>query len=403
MKKIRILYLTAEHYPTFRVDILQLFGQYLPKLGLQSDIVTYRKSNQQVDPEWAGGDALLCSTSQRSIIKNLSKFAHTFKCLLQASNKNYQAIQVRDMPYIGILALCMARIKGLPFFYWASYPITEGQIDRALNVKKHKGFFSYAPLWLRGQIGRWLLYKLLLNNADHIFVQSQKMKDNMALQGVTSNEMTPVPMGVGMQSSETNQLTTSLQDRFKGRRVLIYLGSLDSPRGIEVLFEMMAELRNSTPNILLLIVGDTEHEIHKQWLQDKANQAEVNDLLLWVGWLPIAEAWEYVQAAEVGLSPIPRGSLLDVSSPTKVIEYLALGIPVVCNDNPDQKNIIKTSKAGLCVPYTAKSFADAVEQLLSESQKVRQQRIVDGIAYVKEHRSYQVIARNLIDIYQKLC
>lgn len=51
------------------------------------------------------------------------------------------------------------------------------------------------------------------------------------------------------------------------------------------------------------------------------------------------EGWRYARAAEVGLPPIPRGLLLDLSSPTKVPELLALGVSIVCNDNdnPDHQ------------------------------------------------------------------
>ena len=61
-----------------------------------------------------------------------------------------------------------------------------------------------------------------------------------------------------------------------------------------------------------------------------------NHVLL-TGWLPQPAALGYAVRAEVGLSPIPRGTLFDVSSPTKLVEYLALGIPGVANDIPDQQ------------------------------------------------------------------
>ena len=63
---------------------------------------------------------------------------------------------------------------------------------------------------------------------------------------------------------------------------------------------------------------------HLPLVGQQAKAAGVADHVLWTGWLPMGEGWRYVRAAEVGLSPFPRGFLLDSASPTKVPEYLAL-------------------------------------------------------------------------------
>ena len=39
---MRLLYLTAEQWPTFRPDVLALFGSYLPRHGIHSDLATER-------------------------------------------------------------------------------------------------------------------------------------------------------------------------------------------------------------------------------------------------------------------------------------------------------------------------------------------------------------------------
>ncbi len=116
----------------------------------------------------------------------------------------------------------------------------------------------------------------------------------------------------------------------------------------------------------------------------------------------MSTAWGYVQKCEVGLSPIPRGELLDVSSPTKIIEYLALGLPVVCNDSPDQERIIKACGAGRCVPYTPASFAEAVDDLLRLPTTTRAEMSRAGKQYVATHRDYTVLAADLARAYRSL-
>ena len=181
-----------------------------------------------------------------------------------------------------------------------------------------------------------------------------------------------------LQSTEVCKDTLSFEDPvnpesiqpaddriLEGKRILAYLGTLERFRKIEILFQMLAQIRLQIPNIMLILVGDIEDADHRDWLKQEAERMGVADHVLWTGWLSSSKAWSYVRAAELGLSPIPRGYLLDMGSPTKTVEYMALGLPVVANDNPDQVQVIEESGAGICVPLQVDSFAQAVIGLLN--------------------------------------
>jgi glycosyltransferase involved in cell wall biosynthesis len=189
--------------------------------------------------------------------------------------------------------------------------------------------------------------------------------------------------------------------RLAGRQVLVYLGTTDRPRRIEVLFAMLALLRRQVPDALLLIVGDTADEVHQAWLRGQAEAAGVAEHVVWTGWLPTAEAWRYVRAAALALSPIPRGDLLDVGSPTKVAEYLALGVPVLGNDNPDQAQLIAASGGGLCVPYTPTDFAAAAARMLADPEAWREAAAGRGREYVAVERGYAGLAARVAEVYRR--
>lgn len=402
MKPVRILFITAEPCPTFRADVDGLFGKYLPRFGIYSDVLTTRAPDYKGPVVWGAGAAHVCDGSSYSFLKHSKKFLHCAKHILLADKKDYRAIQVRDMPYLALFCLVAARLKGLPFFYWMSYPIPDGQIARARRhgvVGSPKSWL----LWLRGCLGKLLLNRLVLSSADHVFVQSERMRCDLAEMGLAHERITPVPMGVDLAAVESLQLTPSDDPRLVGREALVYLGTLDASRQIEIMFDMLARVRRKRPQALLVLIGDTQHKKHQTWLRLKAQESGVEENVLWTGWLPMKDAWRYVLTGRVGLSPFPRGFLLDSASPTKVPEYLSLGIPVVCNDNPDQKHAIEVSGAGLCVPYAAEDFADAVVSLLNENDADRERRVFSGYKYIRSTRDYEVIARNLANLYMSLC
>jgi glycosyltransferase involved in cell wall biosynthesis len=398
---IRLLFLTAETCPTFRADVNVLFGKYLPRHGVYSDIVAGRTPGAEENVQWGGGEAFLCNVEGGAAKKHIKIMWHGNRRLFLADRSRYQAIQVRDMPVLAFFGLLAARIKGLPFYYWMSYPMPEGQIELARERGLSAGLMKFLFPWVSGRVGRFMLYRVILRRADHVFVQSDRMKEDMAGRGVALAKMTPVPMGVDLEAVRVEDLPPADDSRLNARRVLIYLGTLDRPRRIEVLFEMLVRVKKEVPEALLVLAGDTADDVHRAWLQQQATRSGVADAILWTGWLPMKDGWRYVRAAEVALSPIPRGCLLDCSSPTKVPEYLALGVSVLCNDNPDQEKVIRESGTGLCVPYTAEAFAAAALDMLCKERGDGSQSLSSGADYVKAQRSYERISLMVAGVYKK--
>ncbi|WP_235276370.1 glycosyltransferase [Methylotenera sp. N17] len=400
-KRLHLLYFTAEQWPTFRPDVVALFGKYLPRHGVTCDLVTDRDI-QATSPltAWGGGQAIVCNMPQSRIAQYVVKMLHNLKTLCLFDAQQYDAIQVRDMSVTAVFALLAARVKGLPFYYWLSYPQSEGQIDRAKKRGYRAGMRYFFPL-LQGYIGQWLLYYIVLKRADHVFVQSQQMRLDLVNQGIPFAQMTPVPMGVDTEAVSLEQILPSDDARLAGKRVLIYLGTMDPVRHIEILFQMLAIVKQHVPNVLMVLAGDVDDVAYRAWLRAQADTAGVSDYVLWNGWQAATQAWRYVRAAELGLSPVPRSYLLDMGSPTKAVEYMALGVPVIGNDNPDQQQVITESGAGVCVPYTAEQFAQAVIQLL-QSPHLTQDMAAKGRAYVLAERGYDSISSEVASTYHRI-
>jgi glycosyltransferase involved in cell wall biosynthesis len=398
---IRLLFATAEAWPTFRADVDVLFGKYLPRYGISSDIIA-EAGKPETARDWSGGNTLLCNITGGPVKRQFQIFWHDLRSMIQADAATYQAVQVRDMPVPAVIGLIAARLKRLRFFYWMSFLKPESHMRRARENGISSGLLRFVLRWTRGAIGYVVLYRIVLPRANHVFVQSEKMLEHLAAMGIEREKMTAIPMAVDGDSADPRLISAARDERLAGKRVLVYLGTLDRGRDIDRLFEMLAIVRKRVANVLLVLVGDTDDRAYRAWLEREAARAGVADAVVWTGWLPVRVGWSYVRAAEIGLSPIPRG-YLDVGTPTKTLEYLSLGIPVVGNDNPDQAIVIRESSGGMCVPYTARAFADAVVTLLSMDRAQRDAMADAGRAYVLARRDYDGLARRLAQQYSLLC
>ncbi len=85
-------------------------------------------------------------------------------------------------------------VDGRKFVYWLSFPFAEMSLS-ALE----EGCARYPAYYLvRGWVLKLMLYRVVMRLADHIFVQSEQMKRDVAAQGVDPRRMTAVPMGISL-------------------------------------------------------------------------------------------------------------------------------------------------------------------------------------------------------------
>jgi glycosyltransferase involved in cell wall biosynthesis len=93
--------------------------------------------------------------------------------------------------------------------------------------------------------------------------------------------------------------------------------------------------------------------------------------------------------------------VLSATSPTKLVEYLALGRPVVATDHPEQRRVLAESGAGICVPFDEKELAEAILELLAHPEAAEDMG-ARGRAWVEANRSYSIIADRLDAVYRQL-
>jgi glycosyltransferase involved in cell wall biosynthesis len=80
---------------------------------------------------------------------------------------------------------------------------------------------------------------------------------------------------------------------------------------------------------------------------------------------------------------------------------MALGLPVIVNDNPDQAQVIRESGAGLCVSLEPGAFAGALLELLGDPAR-RREMGEKGRRYVVKVRGYDKLAETVAATYKRL-
>jgi glycosyltransferase involved in cell wall biosynthesis len=393
-RRLHILAISSDTFPPRRVDVRVLFGDELTRRGHRTDWILQSEADceRAYVTHWGESIAWVGNTDNgmsllSRIRKHVRGILNDTRVLSLVHRATYDIVLVKDKFISGLTAMVAARLSGTPFVYWLSWPYPEEYATRATD-----GTARYPTLYaIRGRIFKFLLYRLLLPAADHIMVQSEQMRRDIAAQGIPLSKMTAVPMGVRVEDHASVNDCSESRVIPEGIRCFLYLGTLSKVRRLDFLVHVLVRVRAVVPDAMLYFVGQGDDAGDEQFLRDEAVRLGVENAVVLTGQLTQQEAFAYVRDADVCVSPFYPTPILNSTSPTKLVEYLALGKPVVANDHPEQRQVIEDSRAGLCVAYDIDQFASAIIQLLHDPDGAAAMGS-RGREYAVKNRSYGVIA-----------
>ncbi len=405
--RFSLLYLSSDKYPPFRVDISVLFGKKLASRGFSIDWLLQSESTaaRPYREEWGGGTAFVGPTDNGTSMagrakKHLLDILNDLRMFSLLRKKPYDALLVRDKFFAALLGILAAKIHGNIFIYWLSYPFPEDWLHHF-----REGTARYALIYfLRGRVCQFLLYRIVLPLAGTVFVQSRQMLEDIAAYGVAREKMTPVPMGVNLEEIPFFGYDSERDTGGNDEKAIVYLGTLVKTRRMDFLVRMLARVLEEEKRAKLYLVGGGEDPTDEQLIVDEAKRLGIEERVVITGFLPQREAWQFVKRADVCVSPFFPTPVLNSTSPTKLIEYMAMGKASVANDHPDQSLVLSESGAGICVPYEEDAFARAVLDILLHPETAKEMGI-RGRRYVEKKRSYAQLAdlvqEKLLDVLKR--
>jgi glycosyltransferase involved in cell wall biosynthesis len=127
-----------------------------------------------------------------------------------------------------------------------------------------------------------------------------------------------------------------------------YLGSVTMSRGCDTMIEVGRELRRRTNGAVKLeVIGEAPDPKARQALQMAADAGD----LTWLGFLRSKEALARVSGSLTGLCLLRNLPNYRVSLSTKIMEYCALGVPVITTPLPLAADLVRSEEVGFAVPW----------------------------------------------------
>jgi glycosyltransferase involved in cell wall biosynthesis len=164
--------------------------------------------------------------------------------------------------------------------------------------------------------------------------------------------------------------------------VLGYYGVIDE----RIDLGLLAELADQHPSWSVVLIGPVA-KIDPATLPRAAN-------LHYLGQQPYAQLPAFLKGFDVCLMPFAINAATQSISPTKALEYLAAGKPVVSTPVPD---VVATWSEVVRIVEDAAAFGHAVDAVLAESEDHRRQRVARQLRDV-ERNDWETIATTMASL-----
>lgn len=288
-------------------------------------------------------------------------------------------VQVRNDPLFALIAGFLARRAGRPFAYHLS--VLNGPI--VLEQAAERGGLERLRLLLKGRLGGWLVDRAALS-CDLLLPISDAMAEHYRALG-RRGPTVALPMGC-------RDAVASHPPPERATVELLYVGALDRVRRLDFLLRAFALALADDPRLRLTFLGSAQRAGDVERLRALAAELGAAAAVTFVPPVPRARVAAFIDASDIGVSPVPPSAHYRMSSPTKLMECLGRGRPAVATGEIlEQGLLLKASGGGLAVPFEERAFAGAVIAL-SKDRERRLEAGRRGAAYMAAHRDYAILA-----------
>lgn len=171
----------------------------------------------------------------------------------------------------------------------------------------------------------------------------------------------------------------------------IYVGAFTRFRELERVFEAARLARETTDRFRIVLVGPDKTDGHYHRLAAEMGVLDVVELRPGV---PYETVPDLMASFDVGLAYIPDRKTWHYQPTIKVLEYRALGLPILSIDVPSHRELVEEGVNGILTPNTVEGIADGIVRFATDrafwaacrdrAQQMRTGLLIEDVAEMYE-------------------
>lgn len=391
---MKILLILDRFFPTDHAFLETVYSKLLPEHGHTVICMARTITIAEKKVKWNSIDVYLFNTGKYPVFfwKRMQRIHILIKASILSKKNHFDIVQVRNWEFGALVALVLKMIFGARFVFQRSFPIDENYREDL----KGKELSFRAALKKRMLL---FLYPRILHRADAILAISSEMKKKMVSNGYNSNRIFPLGLSFDASINPDPGVVNRIKDDLMTdtKKVILYFGKMDPKRNLEFLLDACNQLNRE--DFIVVFLGGEPADIER--LKTYATSLNFRNRVLFQGKVPRDEVQYFIALSYLTVSPIPPIERFIVASPTKLFESMGIGVPVIGNDLPVQRDVLVASHGGICIPYQTEKFAEAISAMLDHPE-LREEMGQNARRYVLANYTYDSMVGHLEKIYYEL-
>ena len=366
------------------------YAEALVGAGAQVDAITLRREGQSAQ-EWINGVQVFRiqqrERNERGKLRYLLRILKFFFLSMahitaRHARAPYDVVHVHSVPDFEVFAACVPKLLGakiildihdiVPEFYAAKFGIR----DDSLVVRALK-----------------LVERLSARFADHVIIAN-----DLWLEKITRRSVDRAKCSSFINYPDLNLFNPSLRShRPASPFVFIYPGTLNWHQGLDIAIKAFSVAVQPAPDMQLHIYGEGSS---KAELQQMVLALDLGDKVAIRAPLPQKQIAAVMANADLGIVPKRNDSFGGDAFSTKILEFMALGVPVLAAATRVDRHYFNDTLVHFFTPGDADALASAMLSAYRD-RATNARRAARALEHAK-HQAWSVKSRDYLALVERL-
>ena len=239
-----------------------------------------------------------------------------------------------------------------------------------------------------------------IKKANKVIAVSPEFIETLALRlPLEKDKLVLVPNTIRKTFFEDYKVNETIIKKYKSNFVILYLGDTHLRRGIQTAIAALVKLKDTIPEIKLVIVGKNTTDII---LRKQVSNLQLEQFVDFEGWQNVSLFQSYILASEICISPLHRNLQHDVAYANKIFQYMSFAKPLLVSDAIAQRKLVEKVACGLVhKERDSKDFSNKVLALY-KNKPLRIALGESGKKFVQNEFSWEETSKKLINLYNNM-
>jgi glycosyltransferase involved in cell wall biosynthesis len=366
------------------------YAETLAKRGDHVDVIALRREGQRHHEMLNGVEV---HRIQKRVFNEKRKTSYLFRLIKFFINSTifltkrhlrspYDVIHVHSVPDFEVFAALLPKLTGAKIILDIHDIVPEFYISK-FNASK-------SSLLYKALI---LIEKASIAFSNHVIISNHIWQEKLTSRSACNGKCTAI-----LNYPDPDIFYRRPKEKNNGKFIIIYPGTLNWHQGVDIAIKAFAIIKDQAPEAEFHIHGEGSS---KRSLENLVSSLGLENRVFFKNYLPVDKIAEVMANADLAVVPKRADSFGNEAFSTKILEFMALGVPVIVSDTNIDRHYFNDSVVKFFHSGNERDLAKSM-LLLIKDQALRERLVKNAFEYVGKN-NWGLKKQDYLDLIDSIC